>query len=270
VDVDDYTADPRARKALRTLAILGTSQGVAQAAMWRVCNDVPFRLMADQASKVMNSQEVALAARFVEALDASGESEVIEPSYLAESRIFVRVQGEGDLSTQAGRLGDALEGLHLLGLPVRVIRDRESPAAGVPALFLNVSLTGSQTGETRGRIVVSRSSAGEGWMPLGKTTFSEGSTVSVLDGPGFARALDHSIAAAFVSVKVARRGASSTTLKVENRLPFTLSSVTIKASGSSGNPAVPFKGIGIGPARSSLVSIQSAGGSVDRVELNGL
>ena len=32
VDVDDYTRDPRARKTLRSLATLGTSHGVAQAA----------------------------------------------------------------------------------------------------------------------------------------------------------------------------------------------------------------------------------------------
>jgi len=42
VDVDDYTTDPRARKALRSLATYGTSQGVAQATMWRGCNYVPF------------------------------------------------------------------------------------------------------------------------------------------------------------------------------------------------------------------------------------
>lgn len=45
MDVNEFTGDPRARKALRSLATLGTSQGVAQAAMWRVCNDVPFELM---------------------------------------------------------------------------------------------------------------------------------------------------------------------------------------------------------------------------------
>src|SRR5205814_1701553 len=100
--------------------------------------------------------------------------------------------------------------------------------------------------------------------------FSEGSTVTVLDGPGLARALDHALASAFVTVKVVQRGASSTSLRVENRLPFTLANVRIKASGSSGAPAVAFPGLGIGPARSAKTSIQASGGTIDRVELNGL
>ncbi len=77
-DVDDYSSDPRVRKALRSLATLGTSHGVAQAAMWRVCNDLPFETMAAQTGKVMNLQEIALAARFVEALDASNSSGLVD------------------------------------------------------------------------------------------------------------------------------------------------------------------------------------------------
>jgi len=270
MDVNEYTGDARARKALRSLATLGTSQGVAQAAMWRVFNDVPFELMRAQASKVLNKHEVALAARFVEALDASGASDVIDPSYLAESRLFVRVQAEGELAAEANRLQEALDGLHLMGLPLRVVRDKEAPTAAAPALFLNVILTSSQAGETRGRVVVSRSSQQDGWQPLGKTSFTEGSTVTVLDGPGLARALDHAMASTFVAVKVARKGPSSTLLKVENRLPFTLANVTIKAGPSSGAPAEPFKALGIGPARTGQVSVQAASGTIDRIELNGL
>jgi len=270
VDVNEYTVDPRARKALKSLATLGTSQGVAQAAMWRVCNDVPFEVMRAQATKVVNVHEINLAARFVEALDSSGDSELVDASYLAESRLFVRVQGEGALAREADRLAEGLDGLHLLGLPVRVVRDQDSPTASVPALFLNVTLTGSQTGETRGRVTLSRASREEGWASLGKTTFSEGSTVSVLDSAGLARTLDRAIASAFVTAKIARRGASSTTLKVENHLPFTLASITLKAKGSSGSPAVPYKAVGIGPARSAMLPIEAASGVVDRIELNGL
>ena len=36
MSVDEYTADPRIRKALRSLATYGTSLGVAQSVMWRV------------------------------------------------------------------------------------------------------------------------------------------------------------------------------------------------------------------------------------------
>jgi hypothetical protein len=255
---------------LKSLATLGTSQGVAQAAMWRVCNDVPFEVMRAQATKVVNVHEIALAARFVEALDGSGDSELVDASYLSESRLFVKVQGEGALAGDAERLAEGLDGLHLLGLPVRVVRDQDSPTASVPALFVNVTLTSSQTGETRGRVTLSRASREEGWALLGKTTFAEGSTVSVLDGAGLARTLDRAIASAFVTAKIARRGTGSTTLKVENHLPFTLSAITLKAKGSSGSPAVPYKGVGIGPARSAMLPIQAAGGIVDRIELNGL
>jgi hypothetical protein len=270
MDVEEYTVDPRARKALRSLATLGTSQGVAQAAMWRVCNGVPFEAMIARGGKVLNPHEVALAARFVEALDASGPSDTIDRAYLAESRVFVQVQGEGALADDAARLSQALDGLHLLGLPIRVVTDRELPEASAPALLLSVMLNGGKTGETRGQVHVRHAVRGAGWAPLGKTTLAVGSSASVIDGPEFARSLDHAIASAFISVKVAKKGPHSTTLKVTNRLPFTLAGATLKAGGSSGSPAVPFSGLGIGPARSALVPIQAAGGTIDRVELNGL
>ena len=61
MDVEEYTPNPRVRKALRSLATYGTSLGVAQAVMWRVCNDLPFETMVEQAGKVMNTHEIALA-----------------------------------------------------------------------------------------------------------------------------------------------------------------------------------------------------------------
>ncbi|MBV8231812.1 MAG: hypothetical protein JO329_17655 [Planctomycetaceae bacterium] len=272
VDVDDYTRDPRARKALRTLATTGTSHGVAQAAAWRVFNHVPFELMLARASNVVNVHEVALASRLVLALDTSPEGDRIDPADLTESRVFVRIQGDCPLADEAKRLAGELGGLHLLGLPVRVVGDDETPNALAPALYLKVILTGSQKGETRGRllVLVSFASPAEDWSPLGKTTFIEGSSVSVLDGPGLARALDRALAFAFVGVTTARHGPRSTTLRVENRLPFSLARVMIKPSGSSGSVAVPFKGVGIGPARAGRVSIEAPGGTVDRVTLTGL
>ena len=44
----------------------------------------------------------------------------------------------------------------------------------------------------------------------------------------------------------------------------------IKPTGSSGSVAVPYTGVGIGPARAGLVSIEAPGGTVDRVTLTGL
>jgi len=133
VDVDDYTTDVRARKALRSLATYGTSHGVAQAAMWRVCNDVAFGTMAEQATKVMNPHEVALAARFVEALDASASTELVDPAYLTENRLFVRIAGDGAMAKDAARLATEIEGLRLLGLPVHTLVAGDNRTVNAPA-----------------------------------------------------------------------------------------------------------------------------------------
>src|SRR5512135_7081 len=270
LDVDEYSPDPRVRKALRSLATFGTSQGTAQAVMWRVCNNLPFEFMAEQTTKVMNMHEIALAARFVAALDASDSPDLVDPADLAEARIFVQVQGDRALAKDAQRLNQELDGLRLLGLPVRVVPEGEAPNAPAPALLVKAVLTGSQPGETRGRLFVSHVDASGAWTPLGKVALTEGSTLAVLDGTSLARALDHALASAFVTVKPAKRATGSTTLKVDNHLPFTLSGLTVKASGSSGSPPVSFQGLGIGPARSATVTIQAPGASMDHVELNGL
>jgi hypothetical protein len=270
MDVDEYSPDPRVRKALRSLATFGTSHGTAQAVMWRVCNNLPFAFMAEQTTKVMNVHELALAARFLDALDASNGTELVDPAYLTEALVFVQVQGDGALARDARRLNQELDGARMLGLPIRVVAEGETPQAHAPALLVKAVLAASQAGETRGRLFVSHADGSGTWVALGKTAFTEGSTVSVLDGTSLARALDRALASAFVTVKVARRSTGSTTLKVDNRLPFTLSGLTVKATGSSGAPPVSFEALGIGPARSANVAIQAPGASVDHVELNGL
>ena len=84
--VEEYTPNPRIRKALRSLSTYGTSLGVAQSVMWRVCNDLPFDAMAEQGGKIMNTHEIALAARFVDALDTSSSGRTWSiPSALASS-----------------------------------------------------------------------------------------------------------------------------------------------------------------------------------------
>jgi hypothetical protein len=240
--------------------------------MWHLCNGLPFEFMGAQKSKVINYHEVALAARFVAAVDASGGAELVDPSYVAENRVLISVSSEGPLDRDARRLETALDGLRLMGLPVRVV-DRAStqpPPAALPAVWVKVLLTGSSAGETRGRVFVDRGTVDGEWLPLGKTTFFEGSAASVLDATTLLKALDHAIATAFVTVKPARQGTDSTTLKIDNRLPFTLAGVVLKAGGSSGKPKVELPAVGIGPARSVLVPIQAPGGSVDRIVLNGL
>jgi hypothetical protein len=226
--------------------------------------------MIAQAGRVMNEHEVALAARFVEAVDSSSASDLVDPASLMEGRVFLRVQGEGALAGDARRLNDQMEKYRLLGLPIRVVEDGDLPAASAPALFIKVMLTDSKIGETRGRIVASYCSQPDQWVPLGKANFQDNSSLAVLDGDTLARSLDRAIASAFVSVKPARRQVGSTTLKVENHLPFTLASIQVRAGTSAGAPTVPMAGIGVGPARSALLPIQAATATIERVELNGL
>jgi hypothetical protein len=271
VDVNEYSSNPYVRKALRSLATYGTSHGVAQAVMWRVCNDLSFELMAEQTGKVMNLHEIALAARFVEALEGSPASELVDPTALTQSRIFVQLRGEKGLAAEAKRLSGQLEGLRILGMPLQIVDTEEPPSVAAPALFLNVLLTDSKSGETQGRLVVSSCATPDAWLPLGKVAFRDNSSVSVLDGTTLAKAVDRAISSAFVSVKPARRTTGSTTLKIENRLPFTLSRLVVKAGTSSGSPSVAYEGAGVGPARSALLPIQAATASlVEHVELNGL
>ena len=136
MDVDEYSPDPRVRKALRSLATYGTSLGVAQAVMWRVCNDLPFETMVEQAGKVMNIHEIALAARFVEALDASTSGRTGRSvRACASSRIFVQVRGDGSLGAEARRLAGQLDGLRLLGLPLQVVESEGLPPPRPPRSF---------------------------------------------------------------------------------------------------------------------------------------
>jgi hypothetical protein len=272
VDVNEYSSNPRVRRALRSLATYGTSHGVAQAAMWHVCNELPFETMAEQTGKVMNANEIALAARFVEALDAPASAgELVDPATLSQSRLYIQVLGQGPLGAEANRLLIGLNGLHILGLPVQIVESQELPVVAAPALLLRVVLTDSKAGETRGVVVVSSCTAGSAWLPLGKVPFRNTSSISVLDGAALCDVVDRSVATAFVTVKPARRTLGSTTLKVENRLPFTVSNLIVKAGSSSGSPSVPFTGVGVGPARSALLPIQAATASlVEHVELNGL
>lgn len=269
VDVADYSTDSRMRKSLRSLCLLGTSQGVAQAVMWRVCNDLTFEAMASQAGKVINEHEIALAARFIEALDGSTGSDMVDARTLTEGRVFVKIQGEGALANDAERLNKQVEKFPLLGLPVRVVDHGELPSMSA-AIFIRVVLTDGKTGETRGWIMVSYSSAADQWAPLGKARFQDTRSVDVLDGKAMSQIIDRAIGAAFVTVKPARRTVGSTTLKVDNHLPFTLATVAVKAGNSAGAPTVPFHGLGVGPARSALLPIQAATATIERVELNGL
>jgi hypothetical protein len=135
-----------------------------------------------------------------------------------------------------------------------------------------VTLLGGPAGETRARVVV-QAATGLGetdWSPIGQVTIKEGSATSAIDAASLARAIYHAVGSAFVTAKVAKRSATVTTLRVENRLPFTVAHLTVKAGNSSGASLVTVPALGIGPGRSGLATIPASGASVDRVELNGL
>ena len=282
VDVDDYSRDPRVRKALRSLATLGTSQGTAQAVMWNVCNNVPFATMLAQGEKVTNRHEVALASRFIEALDASGSSERVDPAYLSESRIFVTILDKNGLGKDARRLASEMEGLRVLGLPVRTAVATELPKASGPALHLLVDLSESKSGETTGKVRIHHHSgltaavgdpvsrSGSDWNALGQASFRDAASPTMLKGIDLARSLDKAVSTALVTAKPGRKAIGDTTMKIENRLPFSLASVTLRAGTSAGSPPVTFRGLGIGPARSGSAVLQAPTGQVERVELNGL
>jgi hypothetical protein len=270
-DVDDYTTDLRVRKALRSLATIGCGQGVAQAVMWRVCNDVTFEKMAAEAGKVINLAEISLASHFVDLLDSASTGDLVDASLLSRDRMFIRVVGEGKLAAEAARLNHELAGQRLLGLPVQVVEANELPRAVAPALFVKVTLGLDQAGGTRARMIASSGAPGQVWQPIGKAVLNDNLPMPVLDGGTIARSVDRSLAASFVTVKPARRTVGSTTLKVENRLPFTIVNLVVKAGNSSASPSVAFEGVGAGPMRSSLLPLQAATASlVESVEINGL
>jgi len=271
MDVNEFTDDVRAQTALRGLALWGTSQGVAQAVMWRVRDDVSFERMAASDGKVVNAHEAALAARFVDAVDATAVDQPIDPSLLTEGRVHVQVvDGDRSAQSEVQRLNEGLAGLHLLGLPIQVAEGPEPPSAQAPAIFVKVAVAETSAGTTRGRIVVSYCSSDDRWRPLGKTAFEERSTIAVFDSQDLARVLDAELARAFVAVKTVKRSATSTTLRVENRLPFSLAGVRVRAGDSPGSPVVPFAAVGVGPARSIMLPIQADQARIESVELNGL
>lgn len=270
MDVDDYTPDARARKALRSLATLGTSQKVAQAVAWHVFNGMTLPQLAQQLGKRFNGHELTLAARFVAALDSSGSSELVDPAYFQSGRVFVRIRGEGNLGKDSARLARELEGQAIGGLPVRVLDESSEEPVGPSVLMLNVSLASSTATATRGRLQVGCRSLDGGWMALGQAAYSAGQSAADLDGATLAAALDATLARSFVTTKVVRKANGTTTLRLENRLPFTIASASIRTSAEGTGDPIGLPGLGLGPARTALTVVPAAGGVVDHVELNGL
>ncbi len=153
MDVDEYTPDVRARKALRSLFTLGTSQKVAQAVAWNVFNNMSFPAMTARASRILNPQELALAAKFVQTLDGASAADLVEPEQIRQGRVFVHVRGADALESTAARLSKELESQSLLGLPIRVVNELPAGAdVGPSALYLEIALTAGKDGRIEGRV----------------------------------------------------------------------------------------------------------------------
>ena len=78
----------------------------------------------------------------------------------------------------------------------------------------------------RGQLLLDCAGAGSPWARSRSATIRRSAS---LDGAALSRAVDRAIAGAFVTVKPARRTLGSTTLKVENRLPFTVTRLVVRA-----------------------------------------
>ena len=240
---------------------------MAQATMWQVCNGITFGEMLVKADKIINPAEIALAARFVEALESGRD---LTQTQLA--RIFVSIDGSSADAKDVARLGRELDGLRILGLPVQVLARGEVPIAPAPVLHLGVNLAGDRSQATRGKVVVQVGNGVDSieWSTLGTARLEDLSLVTSLDAVSLANAIDRSVGSAFVTAKVAKRTANGTTLEIRNRLPFTVANVTVKAGASANSPMVDIAGIGVGPGRSGQAIVAASIGSVERVELNGL
>ena len=254
------------------LSTMGTSHGVAQAVMWQLCNDLTFEPMIEQSGKIMNLSEIALAARFVEALDESTSPDLLAPSALTESRILVQVEGQGPLAREAQRLNGQLDGLRVLGLPLKVVDGETLPPCSAPAIGIRVILTDAKVGRDprpdRGQHLGQANawSAAGPRRPSARTRRSPSWTVPPWPAPSTGRSRGRSCRSSRrVGPWAARRSRSRTACPSPSRT-------------SSSGPATPrrtprcrSRPSASGPSRSALLPIQAASASlVEHVELNGL
>lgn len=267
MDVNDYTADSRARKALRGLASIGTGRLVAQAVVWHVFNGLSLGQLATQDVEPFNAYELALAARIVEAIDAGGSDDRLDPNLLRQGRIRLRIRGERGLKEEAARLNEEMNGRPILGLPVEVATDSAPPYSSAPSLFIDLNLQSTKPGKTLGRLNVAAADLVGGWNKIGGASFAADASIDDLSAETLSRAVDRAVSGACVNARFVRRSAGSTTFRIENRLPFSLSNVTFGTGREGANVTV--SGVGVGPLRAAQAVVPAAKAAIDRVELNG-
>ncbi len=269
MDVSEYSNDERVQKALRSLGNLGTGRRVAQVVMWHVCNNYSLEQIARLAPQIANQWEFALADRFVEALDASVGTEVVDPAYLQEGRIFVRVQGDAQIAEEVDRLATELDGAWILGLRARALQNEYAPKTSGPALYLIVTLNAGADTVTAGRVAVHGSARDAEWQNGGVAKFVAERPLNEIDGLELADELERAIANKFVKVRPNRRTKGGLVYRLSNGLPLTIAHLTIDPNGD-GTSLLSVESIGIAPLRTAEVTVPSETLLIERLELNGL
>jgi hypothetical protein len=83
-------------------------------------------------------------------------------------------------------------------------------------------------------------------------------------------AIDSALTSTFVSTRVVRRSPGSSTVRIDNRLPFTIAHATMRTGRETNVGHILLDGIGVGPGRSATATIPAHLGRVEHVTLNGL
>ena len=272
IDVADFTPDTRAQKALRNVAVLGAGYGVAQAVAWNVFNHMTFAQMAKEARRYLNTDEISVAARFVEALDASGTQELVDPAYFQNGRVLIRIHGENALAADADRLQKAFEGQRLLGLPVQVVDNVDGDTTRPSSLLVDVALVqdAARPDHLRALATVKHHSAQGGWDKLGNVSLPLGKSAASVGQDDLTLALDRGISAAFVKLVPDRKSRGVSTFRIINKLPLSINKVVLHTSRAVDAPEVSLNGLAIGPNRSGMASVPAANGILERIEFNGL
>ncbi len=264
MDINDHSGDPRVRKSLRALATIGTSMGVAQAVMWHVCNGTTFEQMIARGGSEINPREMVLAARFLRALDSNSKLTGFDAG-----RVFITIAAEPMTSQLVAHLSHELKEMHILGVPVEVVAKGKVPRGRAPMLQLDVKLAGGDETVSTGKVTMQ---AGEGmdtvvWSKLGQAQFKEQVSLKRLSAAELARVVDRAVASTLV---VARPENPLSRWEIHNRLPFSLTNMTIRTGASPSARLVDVPGLGIGPGRTARTVLPAPDGSIDRLELNGL
>jgi hypothetical protein len=262
LDIDAVAgATPRLRAAVKRLAEEKAPQTVAQLVLWNIGLGIDWSRLEPLARRWANPGELALARRFVSALDATAS----EGTPTAVSNLDLDLIAAGPESEAlATRLRSLFDGHPMLGLTVRV-RKAEAPQG--PALACEVRLERA-TASVR---VLTTDEAGTAWRAVGK--FS----LALADSKGTERpasevadALAEGILDRLVRVHLTAgprvKGKETYKIRIDNGSPLVLHGLAL--AGSAADPeAKPSLLLGISlPPRKSL-AVPASSEAVHRLKL---